>query len=587
MKKFQLFIFVLLANISLVLGQTTIKTSSDLNGYNNIPQEKIYVHHNSSLFYTGEYMYYSVYVINSKTNANSDISKIAYIELVSEQKEAVIKQKIRLENGLGQGDIFFPTSIPSGNYKLICYTNWMKNGGKDHYYHDDISVINPFQGNQKAIMDTDENIKTADLSIKKSTKPSSVNDGIAIQVNDKSYGKRSKVSFELKTKNSDFKGGHYSLSVRKIDTVNSSESMTAEKYATLYKSTPVNESKSINQTFYLPELRGELYTGKVVDKETNEAVVNEKVGVSIPGEEYLLKVANTNEKGVFYFNLEKEYTGSNAIIQVLGDQKENYRVLLDEHQSVDYSNLTFNQFKISPRFEKLILDRSVQSQVENGYFSVKPDSINNVQPIIPSFESRAEIYVLDDYTRFSTVRETMIEIINHVSVRKVDKDQFVFHVRGYDPYIESDFDPLVIIDGLLVQDHNELVDYSAKKIKQISVVRDKYLYGSQIFDGVISMETFDGDYRSAKYGEYITNVEFFKPLTNKNYFHQSYTDENKNNRIPDFRNQLLWEPRVELNKAEQAMHFFTSDNSGDYEIVLEGFTKKGNPVSLREVISVQ
>ena len=273
---------------------------------------------------------------------------------------------------------------------------------------------------------------------------------------------------------------------------------------------------------------------------------------------------------------------------MLGADRANYNVSLNEHQSVDYSALTFSDFKIAPSYKKLILDRSIQHQIENGYFSVKPDSILPSTPLIPFFNSRATAYNLDDYTRFSTVRETIIEIIDHVSVRKEGKNQFVFHVRGYDPYIESDFHPLVLIDGLLVQDHNELVDYNAKKIKTMYVVRDKYLYGGQIFDGVIAMETIDGDYQSTQYGDYIAQVTFFKPITSKKYFHQVYDDEKTaSNRIPDYRNQLLWEPRVTFDAAEKVFTCYTSDNTGRYEIVLEGFTAQGNPVSIKEVITVE
>ena len=78
----------------------------------------------------------------------------------------------------------------------------------------------------------------------------------------------------------------------------------------------------------------------------------------------------------------------------------------------------------------------------------------------------------------------------------------------------------------------------------------------------------------------------FKPLRNKNYFKQVYAEDDKFNRIPDFRSQLLWEPNFNLNKNEDTIFFFTSDNNGDYEISLEGFTNDGQPVSLREIISV-
>jgi hypothetical protein len=582
------FILLFLFSSGITFAQSTLKNSNDLRGYHAVPQEKIYVHHNASLFFTGEYLYYSIYSINTETNQLSDLSKIAYIELISKGKTAVYRQKIRLENGLGQGDFFIPTSIPSGNYKLICYTNWMKNGGKSHYYRDDISIINPFQGNQKALLTSDELIDSLPKNKVKFEAKKAMNNALSIGLDKVQFKHRAPLSFRIKNKNNTFQNGTYSLSVRKIDTIEAPVPLSATRYTSLYSKNPKSNSKAIEQTIHLPELRGELYSGLVTNKENGSPIANKRVAVSIPGEAYVLKVANTNEKGIFYFNLAEEYSGEKAIIQVLGADRANYNVSLNEHQSVDYGALTFSDFKIAPSYKKLILDRSIQHQIENGYFSVKPDSILPTTPLVPFFNSRATAYNLNDYTRFSTVRETILEIIDHVSVRKEGKNKFVFHVRGYDPYIESDFHPLVLIDGLLIQDHNELVDYSAKKIKTMYVVRDKYLYGAQIFDGVIAMETIDGDYQSTRYGDYITQVTFFKPITNKKYFHQVYDDEKVNlNRIPDYRNQLLWEPRVTFDAPEKVFTCYTSDNAGRYEIVLEGFTAQGNPVSIKEVITVE
>jgi hypothetical protein len=65
-------------------------------------------------------------------------------------------------------------------------------------------------------------------------------------------------------------------------------------------------------------------------------------------------------------------------------------------------------------------------------------------------------------------------------------------------------------------------------------------------------------------------------------------DGSKNlERIPDFRSQLLWLPNLVLDTKYKEITFYTSDNVGDYEVSLEGFTNEGIPVSLKEVFSVK
>ena len=46
---------------------------------------------------------------------------------------------------MGQGDFFLPADVVSGNYKIIAYTQWMKNGIDQHYFQSNIVIINPMQ----------------------------------------------------------------------------------------------------------------------------------------------------------------------------------------------------------------------------------------------------------------------------------------------------------------------------------------------------------------------------------------------------------------------------------------------------------
>ena len=136
-------LLMLLSLSSLMQGQ--IKKSSLTKTFNiSIPQEKTYIHTNTNLLLAGEYLYYKIYCLNENTGAYSEISKLAYVELVGSNKNIVFKHKLRLENGNAQGDFFIPSSILTGNYKLIAYTNWTKNKSYNSFYEHDIYILNPF-----------------------------------------------------------------------------------------------------------------------------------------------------------------------------------------------------------------------------------------------------------------------------------------------------------------------------------------------------------------------------------------------------------------------------------------------------------
>ena len=113
------------------------------------------------------------------------------------------------------------------------------------------------------------------------------------------------------------------------------------------------------------------------------------------------------------------------------------------------------------------------------------------------------------------------------------------------------------------------------------------MYCTQLFEGIIAIETFKKEIDEDLFETDQTNITLLNSSENKNYFKQIYNGDKKWDRIPDFRSQLLWLPNFKLNKINEDLVFYTSDNLGDYEISLEGFTKGGQPVSLRKTFKVQ
>ncbi len=579
-----LLILVMVTSFTTSFGQAIIKNSSDLNGYQEIPQEKIFVHYNTNLLFSGEYLYYRVYCFNANSNQLSKLSKIAYVELIGEDRNSVFKHKIRLNDGLGQGDYFIPTSVPSGNYKLIAYTQWMLNGEGELFYQNDISILNPYLGNQgKFISDElDEDQK----SIKTTTISDYETRDISFSTNKETFGKREKVELNVLGSKS-ILGGTYSVSVRRIYHIEKATKSNAVNYNSMYSNAFRSKRKSINDELYLPEVRGELITGSVMDNKGLPAS-NIKVALSIPGEDFIFKTATTNGEGVFFFNLNKKYQSENAIVQVMGESKENYKLEIDDVPSAIVSKLEFSSFKITPAIKNMILERSIYNQIENSYFSLKPDSIISPVAKAPFFVGNlSETYLLDDYTRFNTVKEVFVEIVDHVWT-KSSKEGTTLKVRESDTE-ESDLLPLILIDGIMIQNHDHLMEYNARMIDRISVLRNKFYFGTHQFQGIIVVETKDSDYKNRLYGDHVIELDLFKPLDDKEYFQQTYRSDNGNgsSRIPDFRNQLLWIPDLEFDEYEMALPFFTSDNKGHYEITLEGFTPSGKAISLRKVITVE
>lgn len=108
-------------------------------------QEKIYAHTNEDVYLTGEMLWVKLYYVDGAAHKPLDLSKVAYVDVIDKDNRTVLQAKILLSRGSGNGSIFIPASIASGNYTFRAYTNWMKNFRPEFYFSKRITIVNPFQ----------------------------------------------------------------------------------------------------------------------------------------------------------------------------------------------------------------------------------------------------------------------------------------------------------------------------------------------------------------------------------------------------------------------------------------------------------
>ena len=563
MKKIFLTLFLLFTVLFNLYSQTKI-SKTEFDQFQSISQEKIYVHYNSSFLLTGEKLLYKIYCLNSKTNNKSKLSKVAYVEVINDKKESISKQKVLLKDGLGQGDLFIKTNLKSGNYKVIAYTTWMKN--RNVYFEGDIAIINPFV--QKIS-------STKNIPILKEENYISHTD--LIKIDKKTFNKREKVVLEFNK----LLPGNYSISTRTIDPSFFKKNTTLNY---LNKNFDIDHPKNQKyDSIFLPEFRGELVQGKIISESSKQQVNNLSIGLSIIQKNGLFKITNTKMNGEFYFNISEPYSANKMTLQVLEDKNlSNYKIKVLKSTSPNFTNSTFSKINTYKDLDSIIDIRSNFNQIENAFSFIKKDSIFNRDSKNSFKENQLLTYHLDDFTRFKTIKETMTEVINGCWVNK-HKDQYSFNLRKRNSGVIYYNLPLLIVDGFIINNHNDLININTSTINRISLDYKIYKYNSKIYEGIISIETYKGDFTP----EAINNLfseKLFKPLALKKYFKQSYSSQ-KSPRVPDYRTQLYWEPNINL--RDKNISFFTSDIAGNFETVLEGFTKNGKPIYEKIIFTVE
>jgi predicted nucleic acid-binding Zn-ribbon protein len=449
------------------------------------------------------------------------------------------------------------------------------------YFESDILIINPYQvyeGN-----DPDAENASGTVSILENADPSPAkNSDFSLDFNRKTFEKREKVEFRVKTSMQN-PAGNYSLSVRKSEDLPEKKSQTTTSFVKNEHVTTMNPEDEL----ILPELRGEMISGKITSKNNISSVENITVALSIPGKSFVFKTVKTNAAGKFFINIDKPYTESGLVLQVMDESRDFYTITLDSHQNFNHEALTFPaNINLKRKLRSEIMARAVASQIENAYYGKKSDSI--VKPNNQSlfFDPLGKDYVLDDYTRFPKLEETIVEVVKEMSYTKKD-GKYAIHLRDIYKQVNSYEQTLVLVDGLLIQDINELFDYDTRNLYKITVIPGGYYYGATFYDGVVNFVTKNQDFVSKSKGDYLIKPIIERPLADKTYFKQGYSDKAKYDRIPDYRIQLLWLPELDLNAQDNTVSFYTSDIPGKYNIVLEGFTDNGIPVSLKETIEVK
>ena len=580
---------ILLSSQQAIIAQNNKNSINELNIIDKKINESIYINTNANVFVTGETLHYKLHCLNRENNTASTYSKIGYVELIDTNKKSIFLHKIFFIKASGNGDFFIPTTLETGNYKLIGYTSWMLNQAHLEFFNIDISIINPYQTKTKK-----SNIASSESKANESQQNNNFNNSqnnvsndtkdISLELSQKKYTSREKVNLKIKTASDAVLNGNYTVSVRKIDQLSKKQQLNPIAYVATKKNQ--NTTLNINNDdIILPELRGEIISGRIISKNNTSSVENKSVAFSIPGKSYAFEISKTDKTGKFYFNLEKKQTHSNIIIQVIDNNHADYSIEIFKPKQVDYSSLTFTDLELLTESKNSIEERSVACQVDNGYYTKKKDSLIEINDIKAFYDPSSIEYILDDYTRFPTLKETVIEVVDGMYY-KLNNNKYTLHLKDYDENTELSIPSLVLVDGLIIQDIDELFQYKTDNIYKINIVKGGYYLGPKLFNGVIAFTTKKNDYESNLKGDYILKPEIIRPLSKLDYFQPDYSDKTKNTRIPDYRYQLLWLPEISLENKESNVSFFTSDIVGEFEITLEGFTTAGVPITVKETIQV-
>ena len=544
-------------------------------------KEELFVRTDRDIYITGEQVWFKIYKIAGLTQSPCNISKVVYIELLDKNNFPLKQLKIKADNSSASSVFILPDNLSSGNYIIRAYTSWMQNFSPDKFFYGTISVINPFE--------SIDHLKLPESAMKADSGGPVINSvGQSFTLNSHQTNARNQINYVVILEKAQHSTrGSLNLKISAKDSngipVESDLSVSVTKSALIRtSSTPgfsfygnKNTSGRTAQREYLAELKGHLINGHIRLKTTDEPLKNIDISLSFVGKTARCMFTRTNENGEFYF-LVKENGVNEIVIQPTSSDITGYYIELSQPFSNSFSDIKTADFYIDSSSLNEINKAIVSAQVSNIYehFAEKPAETKSN---IPDFFGKPENSVkMSDYIELTSVREVVKEIIPNVYTQK-QNGKFDFKLinkfRGQ-PFENK---PLVLVDGIPVYDIEKVLNINSKDIERADVINTRYFYSGNVFDGILSFITKKGNLSAMEFDNSIFRQVYEGCQVQKYFNSPDYSSEVKiDKHLPDFRNTLFWKADLRTNKDGQAeVSFFTSDETSEYTIIVEGISANG------------
>jgi hypothetical protein len=343
---------------------------------------------------------------------------------------------------------------------------------------------------------------------------------------------------------------------------------------------------------YTPEYAGLLMSGRVTDRRTGAPAGGIFAWLSAPGERFRLASAVSNKEGELQWDMGTLYGAHELVVQT-GDPHTDslYRIDLASPFSDPSIQNALPAFKWPAAAKDQLLLHSIGAQAQNAY---QPDRrMRFSQPLsadTAAFYGRPDKrYLLDDYTRFTSMEEVMREYVREVKVRN-SKGDFAFFVQS-DQANELFFEsaPLVMVDGVPIADMNTIIRFDPLKFSKMEIVTKRHVLGDSLLNGIISYSTYKGDLSGFPLDRNAYILDYEGLQLHREFYSPVYeTRDQGASRIPDLRNLLYWSPEIVTGRqGRQQISFYTSDVAGQYAVILQGITADGRAVSVRTAFTVE
>ncbi|HOW08520.1 MAG TPA: hypothetical protein PLX08_01840 [Bacteroidales bacterium] len=545
---------------------TILTLTTALKGQTN---ELMVVHTDRNKYVAGEDIWFSIYNTDESTGRLTPGSLVAYVELTGPWNTPVVQIRIRLNEGKGDGTFHLPDTISSGDYIIRAYTNRMKDNLPEGCTTKIIGIYNPFRASSY-YRDT----VTSDSLGVFSQKNAGMNYETVSILADSVFGYREKVAVKILATNTCPATSRFAFMSVSV----TPSSVSDQGYE--FGAKPFSKRSAFFNDF---ESKGHFLTLRIRSKEGGNSGRQNRLFMSVQGKVAGFRYAEKDSSGRYTFIIPADSRQRTYILQPEVPDNE-MKLEIEPSFSPKLPGSVHFKDSLRGKETEIFESLSFNHQVNRIYGITAKSEEKAAEPgniLKRRFYGIPELeIILDDYIRLPDMTEVFFELVPGILLREGKNG---YEVKITNPLTGTFYEepPLIMIDGVILNDLSVLVSLDPELVEKIEVVRTPYLTGDLILHGIVNVITRSGDFSKVIMPDYAAIIPYRAVEPACDFVSPSYNDEQtKAGRKPDVRNTLYWNPSLTTGTDGMSeFEFWTPDVPGEYTITVRGVSGAGKMIS--------
>jgi hypothetical protein len=295
----------------------------------------------------------------------------------------------------------------------------------------------------------------------------------------------------------------------------------------------------------------------------------------------------SDRNGRIHFAIPPHQGADNALVAFDANGGSTYKLILEEAFSNDFLQQPIPGTKISGYPMEVLEEVMIYDQLRQAFginFSGQVSTVDTSS--ISHFYGTPEYrYRPSDYIPIPNLEEFLFELVPHVVIRKRKQDYVVVLMDDAGFYLE--YEPLILLDHVAVQDMEALFHIDPRHIDYFDVINTPYVRGGNYYGGILSIFSKEGNLAGVELPEGSTIIDLQTYQRGEENLPQEINFPQREAHLPDLRTLLYWNPALRFTTGHQTrIEFPASDIGGTYVVSVTGISKSGRIIADRSLFQV-